>query len=541
MEAEEGSPPLLNSAQRAKVAVETLNESTSDVVTRDALTGVLKSHIGVLLDATCPVGSIAKLMKDKGKCLVIEVCDMEAMERDNRHVGRSRVAGPMGGLASENLPYMKRIYVIVDSPSGVYAVKKLHVRFHYQVRILDIDEFLSDVSGLGFNICVAGLGDCSGKRHGSSEVLRIEAPSVGGKPDCIVITPSTGHVMCFDRNPVTGTPEESLFCVGGDGMKHYDAEVSKLRPEEFVDFLHGQGKSCNPSAMKRNQDMAINFGFSAQNTTDKSQERFHFMPSTPVPTSHDGAPGLNGTGSLGEDLRDLMLHHSELLRKVEIIFGLQLFQDTVRNSHFAGRIREGNIFEMITLGISLTLLGCHVDDLNSRKPGFDWNFTVYKYKSVGDDWVRMHIGGYGRRICECLMDRNVNLDRLVEHLVAYIARLPRSLVVYSPEAVLGEQEMDRPSPRYSGERFRDMHLNKLVYYQFFVKWIATWLQERRKIDYPVTLPEGLHIVLSFFRWTTSASQARVSIQFVLNKIIKLISESKEDKVRINYHCHNSMI
>ena len=548
MEADDVGGPTLGKcsalAERAKEAVNQLNRTKSrpSDVSREGQTKAIKDYVYASLDESCP--DIAEHLKKRGKCFIVEVYDVETMTKEQEQIGFKVHAGQIAGLAVRNRRYLRRIYVIVDSPSGFYGVNNLADRYHYQIWISELDIYLSDVSGRGIDIGVAGLSDCPGERRGSTGVLRFDAPSDAGRPDCVVVTPLNDYVISSDLNQSTGESEESFFCVNGEGMKEFESEIAALKSEEHLAHLYHGSRSNDPSAMKRNQHHARNFGVTSLSVTNRSEEAFKHLPTPNLSNSTDCLTGLKGDGSLSDDLRDLSYTLSVLSSKVEEMFGLKLFSDEQRREWFAEKIAAGNKFEMITLAISLELLGCHVDNLNSREDGYSWSVTYYTYKLVEGELVRMHIGGYGRRICDTVIKRNENIDRLVEHIVGYTSKVPSNLVEYSPKTVLGvhpNDDSDSPCNK-EDEIFRPIHSNKLVYYQFFVILMARWLKERLERGSPMSLPEGLDIVLSFFRWTASASQARAAIEFAMKKIEQIKkAEMEKNDVRIRLRASHSSV
>ena len=72
--------------------------------------------------------------------------------------------------------------------------------------------------------------------------------------------------------------------------------------------------------------------------------------------------------------------------------------------------------------------------------------------------------------------------------------------------------------------------------------MARWLKERLERGSPMSLPEGLDIVLSFFRWTASASQARAAIEFAMKKIEQIKkAEMEKNDVRIRLRASHSSV
>ena len=98
-------------------------------------------------------------------------------------------------------------------------------------------------------------------------------------------------------------------------------------------------------------------------------------------------------------------------------------------------------------------LACHTDPQNARRRGYRGNISFVKYFHTSESsslnrgdstfFKQMHIGGYGRRVCETANELKESIDQLLPQLDSMIVSLPEFCVSLDPNIVLEPHRDDR--------------------------------------------------------------------------------------------------
>ena len=100
---------------------------------------------------------ISQYMENHKLVLVIQEIDEKKLQASRVCAEYYTQCGEKGGLNAEHYTFIRRVHVILDSSRGTYCAKNLHNRYHYQIPISKLWEFLKDASKQGRNIGIAGI------------------------------------------------------------------------------------------------------------------------------------------------------------------------------------------------------------------------------------------------------------------------------------------------------------------------------------------------------------------------------------------------
>lgn len=473
-------------------------------------------YINVIFDVLFGAKSDDALyFQTHGKVFVIEEMDVLEMERRQGNPLYKSSAGQLAGLNPKNRPYLKRLHILVDSRKGAYAANKLHDNYHYQVKVSDLSDYLIDVLRQKIHLRVAGHNDCG--TLGGRGVCLIDAPTPGST-DCVIYTASTPFVISntyLDRDSSEMSASPSFFCAFGEGISEFESYVDELRIKDMFTCLEARGDDTSVGASMRNQKASLDFGLNFLNCCDTTREALHFLPSPKQTTSLDTVPGIGDDASMAISMKYAMVSLTKLMDALCNRFELPLlFNCPSRTKTYASEIIEGNRLEKITIAMCNDPgLGCHLDVHNSRFENYTWNVSYFeyvrnpKYKLAASllYYIRLHVGGYGRRICDTTLVQAENISRLLEDLLAFISSLDRRFVKYDPDVLLLPMQEDITTEFNTSIVARKIHINKSVHYSFYVFVISRWILRRKETGVFVSFPELIEAVHTATRWTASPS------------------------------------
>lgn len=493
---------------------------------------------------------VATYFKKFGRVLVIQETNIQKLFDNNQGKGYRVAASSIGGLHPSHLKYIKRIHVIIDSMEGSYFADHLGDNYHYQIAREFVTDFLFDAYKYGRKIKVAGI-NCASQSSELGTVFTIPVPS-DDEPDVVVYTSFTPVVVSMGSgrvlvqgNSAGGTDTEgpkyetvtkpSIIVCSNDSNP-----LENIQTKDFCEYLHNKDNGAdNCGSFERNQYNTISFGFNALDTTDVSREELYHLPSPTMSKRYDKFPGLGNDDTMTITLANLA---ADLTFSMDKLFSAasceKVFDDSKRSDLFARKIHDNNRFEKITISVSepAEYLSSHTDSQNSEKLGYSGNYSVYSYnfnKRVNDPTKpgylrRIHIGGYGRKACDSIMKRSTRVGELIQRVHEEIAVTPQHRISLNPDSILIPLEGDKQilstnkATRGSPVLVNDMvarvpHLNKHIFYSFYVNVLSEWIEQKRKADDPVNWIELLQAVFSAVRWTSSPSNFAVVFRQLTNE------------------------
>jgi len=464
----------------------------------------------------------AKYFKKYGKMLIIQETDVEEMEIQGASLCYSTSAGQLAGLNLDHRPFLKRIHILVDSKEGAYGADNLHANYHYQVKMADLKQHLKDIANQKVQVRIAGMNGC-GVFDGAG-ICKIGCPTAN-QPDCIVYTASNPFAVAYSKSKKSddkggvSSSEPAFFCAIGKGVHDFRPLVDQLRIDKMHRYLVERGRSDDCGAAQRNQKSTVHFGLSFMNCTNVERGELHYLPSPEITKSLDKEPGIDEDETMSVTMRKSMLSMTQLMDAMCRVFDIPyLYNDQDRTETYASEIIVGNRLEHGIVDIcnddgDQDGLACHVDNQNGRKKGYTMNISYFKYirnknvVSPGNKkyYERIHEGGYGRKICDSTLERADNITRLLEDLSVYMSKLPECVVRYDPDMLLNRMKGDVNTEHNDDVVGRKIHMNKSVFFSFYVYVLSGWINRRKVKNVPVSWSELIEAVTTAVRWTTSPS------------------------------------
>ena len=169
---------------------------------------------------------------------------------------------------------------------------------------------------------------------------------------------------------------------------------------------------------------------------------------------------------------------------------------------------RGNRLEKGTVSLTDSL-SCHTDNQNGRVLGFTYNVSHFKYHrnpavldpASKDAFQRTHMGGYSRKICDSTLEKADNVEALGELVLEYLKQAPEGNKIFDP-SILERREGDEDDQYEDDVVVRDIHLNKVALYSFYLYYLNDWVHRHKLRDHPVEWHEYLDAVLTAVRWTS---------------------------------------
>ena len=298
----------------------------------------------------------------------------------------------------------------------------------------------------------------------------------------------------------------------GRGIDELRRYADGIPADKFYSYMSKNDTPEDGGASQRNQKTALSFGLNFLDCTNTERKSLHEIPSPQVTKSYDKQPGLEENDTMADSMKKTLVSMTELMDALCRLFDIdKLFDIPERTATFAHDIAVGNRLEKCTVGLS-DLLACHTDYQNGRVWGYSGNISYFKYVrnyEVTDPtdknyFERVHVGGYGRKICDSTLEKANIVSDLLDELVTHVDRVPDAYKLYSVEHVLVPQNTDQATEFDSNVVARRIHLNKWVFFSFYLHVIFGWIN-RRKARCPVSFHELLDAIHSAVRWTSSPS------------------------------------
>ena len=531
-------------------ALDYLTTSLSALNSSDANLGIEASKSKIssvskfidVLDEIEYSDDVATYLRKYGRVLVIQETDIQALFDDQQGKGYRVAASTNAGLHPSHLNYIKRVHVLIDSIEGCYFANHLGDNYHYQISRDSVSEFLFDAYKHGRKIKVAGINCGTSNCSGSVPVVNVPAPT-DGEPDVVVYTSFTpivasmgsGRVLVEDKSKTADENNTKYKSVTAPSMivcMDLNCTSKKLQTKDLCDYLHKKDNGAdNFGAFERNQYNTISFGFNTLDWSDTSREELYNLPTPSLTRRYDKFTGLGGDATMTITLSNLAAALTAIMDDVFDQVNLdKVFNDPKRFELFARKIHSSNRFEKITISVSRPseLLCSHVDSHNSDNLGYSGNFSFFSYHtSEGNNdpskpgfLRRIHVGGYGRKSCDSILKRSTNVGDLIQRVHEEIAATPHHRISLDPDEILIPLENDHEilstnkSTMGSPSVVDDMtarapHLNKHIFYTFYVNVFSDWIKQRRVANDPVNWIELLQAVFSAVRWTSSPSNFAV--------------------------------
>ena len=480
-----------------------------------------------------------------GRCLVIQEMDMKAMNDDGAcSSSYHTAAGVIAGLNPSHSKYIKRVHIIVDSFEATYFANFLGDFYHYQIGFNEISDFLHDavkLLGSETRVDLAGFG----KHHELIEGDIICEVGKSETSDVVIYTELTplciakgiGYARMEKDDSLEGNEIEETMLIVAHGCSNNERlkdAVSELPIDGFYSYLKDKsGEADDYGAAQRNQKKVISFGFNFLDVTDKTRGDLNFCAAPRVTTKYNSKPGLRADTTMDTCLTETMVSLTSLSDNICAVFGIEkFFNNNERNELFANTIHEDNRLEKLTVAITAAneKLPCHTDSQNGECTGYTGNIAHFKYirnTNVSspldpDYYLRVYVGGYGRKTTGRTIIRAHGMARLQARLTELISSLPIHRTKYTANDVLvnhNDDLMIQPDIVFSRGTLndevshklpedicvREPHLNKVNYYNFFVQILNEWIQKRRLAGKPVNKDELVQAVWTSQRCTTSPS------------------------------------